>query len=165
MIRVKLKPSVDTRTLRRLQDFMRNPWKRYMAKELGQEALEIHKRRLRYGVDVNHAPFAPYSKRHAERRRKKGLPTSLVNLNFSSRMVRMDWLEKTVKNNEGSYSSVLYFKTKRSQRIADIHNKGLDNMPTRRFLGFKERGADFYRIQNLAYDILTRRLYQVIRSA
>jgi len=105
------------------------------------QAQTIIKTRTAKGVDVDGAPFKPYSKTYAAFRSKKGLSTT-PDLMFRGAM--MASMKATASKNEG----VLFFNTSENAKKAAFNNR------TRRFFDLSKK--ELTRIQQVYFRRLTR---------
>ncbi len=90
---------------------------------LGTLGLSVERRirkRTRKGVDYQGREFKEYSEAHAARRKRKGLPTDAVNLQFTLYGGSMDHLDHVVARDLSSVE--VLFTSERAERIMRYHN-------------------------------------------
>jgi len=106
---------------------------------LGSDVKRMIIKRTQRGKDLNNRKFTNYSKPYLKYKKKKGLPTSPVNLTFRFNMLANMTVRKLING------SKVYFSSSDERKKAYYNNFGI-GVPKREFFGLsiKER-KDIYR--------------------
>jgi phage gpG-like protein len=119
---------------------------------VGDAAKSLIADRTRRGLDVDGAPFAPYSKAYAKTRTKSGRNASPVNLSWSGKMLQ----SITVVINRALNEVSLKPYAEEEARAA-AHQFGVPGkLPQRRWFGVNE--ADAGRIAKLLERLVSKRV-------
>ncbi len=133
------------RDLRRVASDLRS---QKLMNRLGLASIRQVRRRTRRGVDVDGAPFEPYSDSHERRRAKEGLPTDHVTLKFDQYESMLDSLDHVVARDLESV--VVEFIDAEKEEIAGYHHRGEGDNPEREFVSHSEEEID--ELQSLVTD-------------
>lgn len=120
----------------------------YSQRIIARAALRGIRDRTAKGLDVSEKPFEAYSRRHQQKRRAKGLSDKLVNLRFSGTM-----LGDARAVRRGNQPAVR-FNSAWAGYLANLHQQGRGNLPTREFLGFKRGTSSYAAVQKTAREVL-----------
>jgi phage gpG-like protein len=109
------------------------------------------KLRTAQGMDFNEKKFTPYkSKAHKRKRKERGLPINLVDLNFKGNM--MGALTHKVI---GSDTALIHFSDTQQAKKAHGHNYALPKSKPRKFMGINQH--DVRKINDMVANALVGR--------
>jgi len=120
------------------------------------------KQRTRKGRDVEGKPFAKYSKAHAKRREKLGLPTSVVNLQMDDINGMMVSLDHTVNTNLNAVH--VFIKGRRSQGRRRFTNMQLAKWHSVDGVGKKRVVREFWGLNDDEQERILRYIGSDIRK-
>ena len=122
---------------------------------LGKMAITEMKKRTLRGVDYRAIHFPAYSKAYLKKKKRKpggvkAVGGSLLKEIKFRRTGKNKGIVEITGNRRGSISS---------QKLAEIHNKGLGDMPKRTFLGWKKGSNEDFRLRRAAKKMILKAMH------